>query len=517
MPSPWPTSTCSGTTSPSRRGGTQAPERVHGQPLVAGAVVAGGAERVGADERPPLGPPESAFAPAEADRLERADAAARNRVVRDAETARDRAAVPRVPVEQLEHPARLAQRPHPLVEALGIDRVDEPDAALVVTERVRAAAHELGRIGHPAEPELELVDDVERHRGERSGGASPSLVRTSSCSRSPCRPCGRRPSSARSCRPARSCRRSPTLAAAARRAGRVGDLRRALLRHALVLQGLVLLLVLDVRALVGHLVLLFRLAKRKRWRAAPVTSASVGSAPWSSGELGRSGVEVTRIILGCGNFGGIGSAPEFFGQGESEDEALAIMDAAWELGIRTFDTADAYGGGRSERAIGRWLARARRAPGDRDEGLPLGRRRPGRPRARAGARSAARSQASLERLGLERVDLYLIHEPDPETPVERTLEALDGAGRERYGHRGGREQRRRPVPRGGARDLGAPRPGALRVGAELVLAARPRGRARGAAALPRARPRLHALQPARGRLADRQVPARRAASRRARG
>src|SRR5207244_9061510 len=71
--------------------------------------------------------------------------------------------------------------------------------------------------------------------------------------------------------------------------------------------------------------------------------------------LGGTEVEVSRIILGCGNFGGIGSAPEFFGQGESEEEAFRIMDAAWSLGITMFDTADAYGGGRSETAIGRWM------------------------------------------------------------------------------------------------------------------------------------------------------------------
>jgi hypothetical protein len=52
-------------------------------------------------------------------------------------------------------------------------------------------------------------------------------------------------------------------------------------------------------------------------------------------------VEIGRITLGCGNFGGIGSAPQFFGQGESEEEAFAIMDAAWAFGIRSFDTADA--------------------------------------------------------------------------------------------------------------------------------------------------------------------------------
>src|ERR1700748_2356218 len=64
---------------------------------------------------------------------------------------------------------------------------------------------------------------------------------------------------------------------------------------------------------------------------------------------------VSRLALGCGNFGGVGSAPEFFGQGLTEDEAFALMDAAWAAGIDWFDTADAYGGGRSERAIGRWM------------------------------------------------------------------------------------------------------------------------------------------------------------------
>src|SRR5712671_894691 len=71
--------------------------------------------------------------------------------------------------------------------------------------------------------------------------------------------------------------------------------------------------------------------------------------------LGQTGVRVSRIILGCGNFGGIGSSPALHGRGESREEAFAIMDAAWEIGITTFDTADAYGGGRSEMFIGDWL------------------------------------------------------------------------------------------------------------------------------------------------------------------
>jgi aryl-alcohol dehydrogenase-like predicted oxidoreductase len=140
-----------------------------------------------------------------------------------------------------------------------------------------------------------------------------------------------------------------------------------------------------------------------------------------------------RLILGCGNFGGIGSAPAFFGQGESEDEAHAIMDAAWAHGIRSFDTADAYGGGRSETWIGRWRERTGNEPvlttkvfhsveGDpEDRGLSRG-------------RILRQIDGSLARLGVERVDLYLIHEPDPVTPLEETLGALDevvGAGKAR--------------------------------------------------------------------------------------
>ncbi|HVQ28984.1 MAG TPA: aldo/keto reductase, partial [Vicinamibacteria bacterium] len=71
--------------------------------------------------------------------------------------------------------------------------------------------------------------------------------------------------------------------------------------------------------------------------------------------LGTTGLRVSRLGLGCGNFGGVGSAPEFFGMGESEPEAFAVMDRAFDSGINFFDTADAYGGGRSETYIGRWL------------------------------------------------------------------------------------------------------------------------------------------------------------------
>ena len=131
-----------------------------------------------------------------------------------------------------------------------------------------------------------------------------------------------------------------------------------------------------------------------------------------------------RVILGCGNFGGIGSAPQLFGRGETREQAFGLMDAAWELGIAAFDTADAYGGGRSETWIGRWRAATGNEPllatkvfhsveGDpRDRGL-------------ARERILRQIDGSLRRLGVERVDMYLIHEPDPSTPLEETLGALD--------------------------------------------------------------------------------------------
>jgi aryl-alcohol dehydrogenase-like predicted oxidoreductase len=144
-------------------------------------------------------------------------------------------------------------------------------------------------------------------------------------------------------------------------------------------------------------------------------------------ELGGSGVRVTRVVLGCGNFGGIGSAPELFGQGESRDEAFALMDAAWELGVRAFDTADAYGGGRSERTIGAWLATKGSDVRDR---LVLTTKTynpmdAGRDHGLSRARILRQIDTSLERLGVERVDLYMAHEFDEGTPVEETLGAFD--------------------------------------------------------------------------------------------
>src|SRR5882672_10111215 len=71
--------------------------------------------------------------------------------------------------------------------------------------------------------------------------------------------------------------------------------------------------------------------------------------------LGSTGVKISRLGLGCGNFGGVGSAPAFYGMGETEAQAAELLDRAWEAGINLLDTADAYGGGRSEQYIGSWL------------------------------------------------------------------------------------------------------------------------------------------------------------------
>jgi aryl-alcohol dehydrogenase-like predicted oxidoreductase len=141
-------------------------------------------------------------------------------------------------------------------------------------------------------------------------------------------------------------------------------------------------------------------------------------------QLGRTGLEVSRIGLGCGNFGGIGSAPELFGQGETEQEAFAIMDAAAEAGVNFFDTAASYGGGRSESWIGRWR-------GEREGSVLMSTKVFWSVQGDATDRGLSRErilrelEGSLSRLRSERVDMYLTHEPDPETPIEETLRALD--------------------------------------------------------------------------------------------
>jgi aryl-alcohol dehydrogenase-like predicted oxidoreductase len=144
-------------------------------------------------------------------------------------------------------------------------------------------------------------------------------------------------------------------------------------------------------------------------------------------QVGGSSVSVSRIILGCGNFGGVGSSPAFFGQGIPKDEAFRIMDTAWELGLTTFDTADAYGGGRSETWIGEWLAT--KGPDVREaiviETKTYNPMEEGADHGLGRARILRQIDASLARLGVERVALYFAHEFDPDAPQEETLRTLD--------------------------------------------------------------------------------------------
>jgi aryl-alcohol dehydrogenase-like predicted oxidoreductase len=134
-------------------------------------------------------------------------------------------------------------------------------------------------------------------------------------------------------------------------------------------------------------------------------------------------VDIPQVVLGCGNFGGIGSAPAFFGKGETKEQAFALLDAAWELGLDWFDTADAYGGGRSEAWIGEWIAATGNRPrittktfNPMDTGHDWG---------LAPERVRRQLDSSLQRLGVDRVDVYLAHEPDPAVPVAETLGAFE--------------------------------------------------------------------------------------------
>jgi aryl-alcohol dehydrogenase-like predicted oxidoreductase len=138
-----------------------------------------------------------------------------------------------------------------------------------------------------------------------------------------------------------------------------------------------------------------------------------------------------RVILGCGNFGGIGSAPATFEKGETLEQALELMDAAWEAGMDWFDTADAYGGGRSETYIGEWI-RSRRPEGLRITTKTFNPMDEGEDRGLAPARVRRQIDTSLQRLGVERVDLYLAHAWDPDVPVAEVagvFEELVAAGK----------------------------------------------------------------------------------------
>lgn len=153
-------------------------------------------------------------------------------------------------------------------------------------------------------------------------------------------------------------------------------------------------------------------------------------------DFGRTGMRVSVLGLGCGGFGGVGSAPELFGKGEDRATAFALMNHAIEAGINYFDTADSYGGGESERVIGAWLKERKLrdqlilstkvfyaiAEGPNDRSL-----------SRRHIMQAI--DGSLRRLQTDYVDLYVTMEPDPDTPEDETLSAMEDlvrAGKVRF-------------------------------------------------------------------------------------
>lgn len=150
--------------------------------------------------------------------------------------------------------------------------------------------------------------------------------------------------------------------------------------------------------------------------------------------LGRSGVKISKVVLGCMSFG----APDRGAHGWSLDEQASrpLIAQALEAGITTFDTADVYSDGTSEEFVGRALKDFAR----RDE-IVLATKVHGRMGPGANQAGLSRGHilsgidASLTRLGTEYVDLYQIHRWDPETPIEETMEALHDvvrSGKVRY-------------------------------------------------------------------------------------
>ena len=140
--------------------------------------------------------------------------------------------------------------------------------------------------------------------------------------------------------------------------------------------------------------------------------------------------ERDRIIFGCGNFGGLGSPPENRDKGDGREQALTMLDMARDLGLTRFDTANTYGGGASEIILGEWLGKQSASLRARLQiatkvGNPHGCPPGDRPLSRT--QIAYHLDQSLRRLGLEQIGLYYVHEFDPETPLEETLEGLDRA------------------------------------------------------------------------------------------
>jgi aryl-alcohol dehydrogenase-like predicted oxidoreductase len=143
--------------------------------------------------------------------------------------------------------------------------------------------------------------------------------------------------------------------------------------------------------------------------------------------LGGTGMTVSRICLGCMSFG----SSDWRGWVLDEEESRPIIERAIDLGINFFDTANIYSYGESERVLGNVLA-----DHDRDEQVVATKvyhqaSADPHPNETGLSRKTIEQELenSLDRLGMERVDLYQTHRWDYDTPVEQTLRALDDAVR----------------------------------------------------------------------------------------
>jgi 1-deoxyxylulose-5-phosphate synthase len=143
-------------------------------------------------------------------------------------------------------------------------------------------------------------------------------------------------------------------------------------------------------------------------------------------KLGSTGILVSEFIYGAGSIGGVGSSATTRGSGNTPEEGMERLDEAVELGVNMVDTADAYGGGVSEKSVGRWIKERHPtdfvvstkvgmiSKPDGSRGVDLTREHIDRQLAR-----------SLDRLAT--VDLYIAHATDPVTPLEVTLRAFSDA------------------------------------------------------------------------------------------
>jgi aryl-alcohol dehydrogenase-like predicted oxidoreductase len=153
-------------------------------------------------------------------------------------------------------------------------------------------------------------------------------------------------------------------------------------------------------------------------------------------KLGNTGLQVSRLCLGCMSYGQATTGMLVWPWTLSEEDSLPFIKRALDLGVNFFDTANVYSDGQSEAVLGRAIRDFAR----RDEVVLAtkvwGPVRPG-PNGRGLSRKAIMSEVdkSLRRLGTDYIDLYIIHRFDYETPLEETLETLNDivrAGKVRY-------------------------------------------------------------------------------------